>query len=146
MKIIIFLLAMVMATCCYAQPNQVSRAYCTESTGTASISPTNICTVYTGVDKYSKGFNFQYSENQSFAIKIDAGSATAFSVSVQAWATDFDGTQYWEDVSPANTFSFTADAETRYSLSLPVGFSFRFKFTADAAAAYEIERLTVYYK
>lgn len=145
MKIIIFLIIALSACTCYAEP-YASVAYCTEATGTASISPTNICTVSAGVDKYTKGFNFQYSENQSFGIKIDAGSATDFSVSVQAFAVDADGTEYWEDCSPVNTFSFTTDTETRYALSLPVGIAFRFKLTADAAEAYEIERLTVYYK
>lgn len=145
MKMILFTIAMLMVSCCYADP-MVSVAYCTEATGTASISPTNITTVYAGVDKYSKGFNFATTENQSFSIKIDAGSATSFAVSVQAYAVDADGTVYWEDCSPANSFAFTADAEVRYALSLPVGIAFRFKFTADAAENYEIERLMVSYK
>ena len=124
----------------------VSSQFIRESGGTSPISPTNKTTVSAGVDKYSEAWNVMYSEHQSVGIKVVAGSATSFSISVQAYAVDADGTEYWEDCSPSNTISFTGDTETRYSLTLPVGIAFRFKFTADSAASYEIERLTVYRK
>ncbi len=145
---IIMLVAVLLAVTgtCMAQQTVVSSQYLMSSTGTASISPSNVMTVSAGVDAYSSGFNTQYSENQSVSIKIDALSATSFSMESQAYAKDATGAEYWESTVPSNTITFTGSIESRYALSLPVGVAFRFKFTADAAQNFEIERLQVHYK